>query len=149
MSKSLAHDYQHQGLTAPRDSDIQMPGGNTVSRDRQPTVNLSNLNGLKGMGGSEWPAFNQVLFTTTVDTFSNHNVDPSFRAAAVGAALASFNPVDELEGMIAAQTVALHFTAMECFRRAATPGQTPEAASKLRKDGANLARAMTDMIDAL
>jgi hypothetical protein len=126
-----------------------MPGGNTVSRDRHPTVNLSNLNGLKGMGGSEWPAFNQVLFTTTVDASSNHNVEPSFRAAGVGAALAAFKPVDEIEGMIAAQAVALHFTAMECFRRAATPGQTPEAASKLRKDGANLARAMTDMIDAL
>ena len=29
------------------------------------------------------------------------------------------------------------------------PGQTSEVASKLRKDGANMARAMTDMLDAM
>jgi hypothetical protein len=51
--------------------------------------------------------------------------------------------------MIAAQAVAMHHAAMECFRRALIPGQHPDAASKLRKDGANLARAVTDMIEAL
>jgi hypothetical protein len=51
--------------------------------------------------------------------------------------------------MIAAQAVALHHAAMECFRRAALPGHAPEIASKLRKDGANMARGMTDMLDAL
>jgi hypothetical protein len=53
------------------------------------------------------------------------------------------------EGMIAGQCVALHFGAMECLRRAILPDQHPDIASKLRKDGANLARAMTDMIEAL
>jgi hypothetical protein len=65
------------------------------------------------------------------------------------AALAAFKPVDEIEGMIAAQAVALHHAAMECFRRAILDGQPADTASKLRRDGANLARGMTDMLDAL
>ena len=51
--------------------------------------------------------------------------------------------------MIAAQAVALHGAAMECLRRALLPGQPSEVASKLRKDAANMARAMTDMLDAM
>ena len=65
------------------------------------------------------------------------------------AALRAFKPTDEIEGMLAAQTMAMHFGAMECFRRAMVHDQHPEVASKLRKDGANLARGMTDMLDAL
>lgn len=71
------------------------------------------------------------------------------RIAFASAALAAFKPTDELEGMLAAQAVALHHTAMECLRRAMLPDQHPDVASKLRKDGANLARGMTDMLDAL
>ena len=65
------------------------------------------------------------------------------------AVLAAFKPADEIEGMIAAQAVSLHHAAMECFRWAILPDQPPEIASKLRKDGANAARAMADMLDAL
>jgi hypothetical protein len=64
-------------------------------------------------------------------------------------ALIAFKPKDEIEGMLAAQAVALHFGAMECLRRAMHKDQPFDIASKLRKDGANLARAMTDMLDAL
>src|ERR1700728_4039002 len=80
------------------------------------------------------------------------NTDPNAapqRVAAVSAALAGFKPTDEIEGMIASQAVALHHAAMECFRRALIPDQHPDAASRLRKDGANLSRAMTDMVDAM
>ena len=64
-------------------------------------------------------------------------------------ALGAFKPQDEIEGMIAAQAVALHFGAMEALRRSMLPDQPSEIAARLRKDGANLARAMTDMVDAL
>ena len=43
----------------------------------------------------------------------------------------------------------MHLGAIECFRRALHPGQPADVASKLRKDGANLARAMTEMLDTL
>jgi hypothetical protein len=62
---------------------------------------------------------------------------------------AAFKPTDEIEGMLAAQAMAMHHASMECSRRAMLPEQPFEVASKLRKDAANMARAMTDMLDAL
>jgi hypothetical protein len=67
----------------------------------------------------------------------------------VCAALATFKPTDEIEDMLAAQAVAMHFGSLECFRRAMLPDQHPDATSKLRKDSANLARGMTDLLEAL
>ena len=52
-------------------------------------------------------------------------------------------------GMLAAQAVALHAGGMECLRRAMIPDQPAEFASKLRKDGANLLRSMTEMLEVL
>ena len=40
------------------------------------------------------------------------------RSGATGAALAGVGPKDELEGMMAAQLIAAHNAAMECYRRA-------------------------------
>ena len=128
---------------------IRLPGGNTISHDRPPYLTIAPRNGLKVMGGSDWPEFNDVLLKSVAATC---NTDPNTvpqRVAAVSAALAAFKPTDEIEGMLAGQAVAMHLGAMECFRRALIPDQHPDAASKLRKDGANLARAMTDMLDAL
>ena len=129
---------------------IKLPGGNTLSRDRQPVLTAAPPNGLKVMAGSELPEFNHALLNATVATIFGHDPDAAaLRVAAATAALAAFKPTDEIEGMIAAQAVALHHAAMECFRRAALPGHAPEVASRLRKDGANMARGMTDMLDAL
>jgi hypothetical protein len=137
--------------------EIKLPGGNVVSsevdrRSGRPSVavTVAPPNGLKVMGGSEWPEFNQALLEATLATIpdNNPNATPN-RFAAASAALAAFKPVDELEGMLAAQAVAMHHTATECFRRALIADQPADVASKLRKDGANLARGMTDMLDAL
>ena len=65
------------------------------------------------------------------------------------AALRAFKPRDEIEGLLAAQAVALHFGVMECLRRAMIPAQPFDMATKLRRDAANLSRAMTEMLDAL
>jgi hypothetical protein len=130
-------------------SPIKLPGGNTLSRDRHPTLNTS-LAGLKALGGSDWPEFNRALLNATVAVFPPQDPDAvSPHVAATSAALAAFKPADEIEAMIGAQVVALHHVSMECLRRAMVSGQIPEVASKLRKDGANLARAMTDMLVAL
>ena len=110
-------------------------------------------NRLAKAGGSKVPSFNGAMFQKVIGTAScldaTDPMAPVRSAAAAYAALAAFKAVDEVEGMIAAQAVALHHAAMECLRRALVPGQMPDVASKLRKDGANLARAMTDMLDAL
>lgn len=50
---------------------------------------------------------------------------------------------------MAAQAVALHHAAMECFRRAMMPGQSFDVADRLRRQGANLSRAMVDMAEAI
>lgn len=67
----------------------------------------------------------------------------------VAAALLAFEPRDEIEGMLAAQAVALHEVAMSCFRRAALPDQPWDVASRLRRDGAKLVRTFTDVLAAL
>jgi hypothetical protein len=136
--------------------DIKIPGGavsSVVDRQTQATVvrlTTDQPNGLKSLAGSTLPEFNEVLVNATVATIPNTSPDSSpKRVAFVAAALAAFKPTDELEGLLAAQGVALHLGAMECFRRAMLPDQHPDVASKLRKDGANLARGMTDMLEAL
>jgi hypothetical protein len=134
----------------PASKVIRLPGGNSVSHERPPAITMARPNGLKVVGGSEWPEFNQALMESTLATLAKYNPETvSLRIAATTAALAAFKPTDEIEAMIAAQCVALHHASMECFRRAVIPGQTSDVASKLRKDGANLARAMTEMLVAL
>lgn len=106
----------------------------------------------KAMGGSESAKFNMVIFRETMGTVWTHGGEHDGleqRMGAVLAAMAAFKAADEIEGMLAAQTVAMHFGAMECFRRAMIPEQGADMAAKLRKDGANLARGMTDMLAAL
>jgi hypothetical protein len=108
---------------------------------------------LKPLAGSDDPRFNNVLLNAVAQTlWLPSGVEDEHCADFIGAALAAvrgFNPRDEAEGMMAAQAVALHHAAMECFRRAMLPGQTPEVADKLRRQGANLARAMVDMAEAI
>jgi hypothetical protein len=108
------------------------------------------LGGLREFGGSDWPEFNRALVKATLATVPPTDADGmDLRIAAACAALAAFAPKDEIEAMVAAQAVALHQATMECLRRAMLAGQSFEVASKLRKDGANLARSMTDMLHAL
>lgn len=107
---------------------------------------------LRQMGGSKVDAFNSVILRETLSTVWCPNTEDdnqAKRVATVAAALSAFEPKDEIEGMLAAQAVALHFGAMECLRRAMIHEQPFEVATKLRKDGANLARGMTDMLEAI
>jgi hypothetical protein len=126
-----------------------------IGKNGQPTIVATDgpENHFAKAGGSKVPSFNQFLvhevmrLLACLDTKDPYA--PARSAAAAYAALAAFAPTDEVEGMIAGQCVALHHMAMECFRRAMLPGQAAEVASKLRKDGANMARAMTDMLVAM
>lgn len=114
---------------------------------------------LKAVGGSDLPQFNKLVLREVLGTawLPVHEEGSelekedgrAIRAAATIAAMKAFAPTDEIEGMIAAQATAMHFGAMECFRRAMIPEQPAEMGTKLRKDGANLARGMTDMLAAL
>lgn len=114
---------------------------------------------LKAVGGSDLVQFNTLLLREVLGTAwypahaegsENEKEDgQEVRAAATIAAMKAFAPTDEVEGMIAAQATAMHFGAMECFRHSMLREQPFEISTKLRKDGANLARGMTEMVAAL
>lgn len=121
----------------------------TAARESAGVVEVEGRSPFKGMSGPDHHQFNMVLFRRVIDTMQGSQKTEGDSIAAASAALAAFKPTDEIEGMIAAQAVAMHHGAMECFRRALLTDQPAEIAAKLRKDGANLSRAMTDMLDAL
>lgn len=103
--------------------------------------------------GSDNTAFNRHLLSAVGSTlWFPEGTPPEQIVAATAAALSAvqgFAPRDPVEGMMAAQAVALHHAAMECFRRAMVPGQPSEVAERLRRQGANLSRAMVDMAEAI
>src|SRR3954451_17739525 len=90
-----------------------------------------SLNQFRQMGGSKVDGFNNIILRETLSTVWCPNTEDDNQSklmATVAAALAAFEPKDEIEGMLAAQAVALHFGAMECFRRAMIKikrGETP------------------------
>lgn len=108
---------------------------------------------LKRIAGSKSRAFNNMLANAVVATLwlppNLPEESKSDRLTAAIMAMVAFKPEDEIEGMIAAQAVAMHHGSMECFRRAMIPEQPADVAARLRKDGASLARGMTEMIEAL
>jgi hypothetical protein len=76
---------------------------------------------LKQIGGSRSDDWNNILANQTVQALWLKHSDPETRDKQYGAtvaALVGVGPKDELEGMIAAQLIAAHNAAMECYRRA-------------------------------
>ena len=137
----------------------QLPAGVQMAQGLDGTRDVVRLDEAKkdaftDCGGSKSQAFNVTMFREVLGCLwvSNAKVDDAATTRmmlAANAAMKSFKPADEIEGMIAAQAVALHFTAMECLRRANIAEQPFEIAARLRKDAANMMRTMTDMLEAL
>jgi hypothetical protein len=118
-------------------------------KDRDP----EGLDGLKWAAGSISDKFNSVLLNSVIEACwcppgrPKESRDERYTMAL--GAMAAFKPQDEIEGMIAAQAVAMHLGVMECCRRSMIPGQPEDSAARLRKDGASLARGMVEMVAAL
>src|ERR1700686_4935388 len=64
-------------------------------------------------------------------------------------ALAGIGPQDELEGMIAAQLLAAHNAAMECYRRAMIAEQTFEGRQEALNQANKLSRTYAVLVDTL
>jgi hypothetical protein len=82
---------------------------------------------LKSIGGSKSDDWNNLLANQAVQALWLKNSDPETRDKqykATVAALVGIGPKDELEGMMAAQLIAAHNAAMECYRRAMIGEQT-------------------------
>jgi hypothetical protein len=102
--------------------------------------------------GGRTERFNDVMMQRVAGTLWLKNAEGQDRERIIGAAfdaMAGFEPRDEVEGMMAAQAVALHNAAMECMRRAMLAEQPFELASRMRKEATSLSRAMVDMAAAI
>jgi hypothetical protein len=110
-------------------------------------------NRLKSLGGSESDGFNTVTLNAVVSSLwapANCSEEDRQRyLAAALTAMGAFKPADEIEGMLAAQAIAMHHASMECSRRAMHPDQPFEAAQGFRKAAANASRTFTELLSAL
>ena len=117
--------------------------------DREP----EDYSSLQPIGGSKHRPFNNIVLNQVLQClWTPENLAQNERQnrwAAAMAAMRGFQPRDEVEGMMAAQAIALHSGAMECLRRAMIPEQPGEAATQLRRQGANLSRSFVEMVAAL
>jgi hypothetical protein len=76
---------------------------------------------LKRIGGSQSDHWNNVLGNQALQSLWIKHSDKEARDGQYGATIAGLigiGPKDEIEGMIAAQLIAAHNAAMECYRRA-------------------------------
>jgi hypothetical protein len=71
------------------------------------------------------------------------------QAQAAADALIGIGPKDEIEGMLAAQMLAAHDAAMECYRRAMHPGQPFECRREALNQANKLSRTCTTLVEAL
>jgi hypothetical protein len=76
---------------------------------------------------------------------------PDFAAhgSSHGAAMIGIKPSDEIEGMLAAQMVATHNAAMECFRRAMLREQSFEGRRENLTQANKLTRSCAMLLEAL
>lgn len=108
--------------------------------------------GLKGIGGSQSDRWNFILANQAVQALWVKNSSPGERTnqlKATIAALTGISPKDELEGMIAAQLIAAHNAAMECYRRAMIGEQTFEGRRENLAQANKLSRTYAALLEAL
>lgn len=107
---------------------------------------------LKQLGGSRSDDWNNILANQAIQTLWLKHSDEETRDQQYGAtlfALIGVGPKDELEGMIAAQLLAAHNAAMECYRRAMLAEQTFEGRRESLNQANKLSRTYSVLLDAL
>ena len=133
---------------------MEISGSSAVSRGLpQSSAPATKPKGFK-TGGTRSDAFNEAQLRPVLVCLQPHlgpTQDGSGETEALSAiaALQAFAPRDAIEGMIAAQAVAAHHTAMECLRRACQRGESPEVASRLRRDAAAMNRSFAELVMTL
>jgi hypothetical protein len=127
-----------------------------MTAKKKPEVEVHDLSkrrgALKAIGGSMSDDWNNIVANQTIQTLWLRSSDAEQirrqRHAAVDA-LIGINPADELEGMIAAQLLAAHNSAMECYRRAMLVEQTFEGYRENLNQANKLGRTYAVLLDAL
>jgi hypothetical protein len=107
---------------------------------------------LKRLGGSSSDDWNSRVANDVIGTLWLKNSDEKTRHRQMTAAvdgLIGINPRDELEGMMAAQLIASHHAAIECYRRAMIGEQTFEGRRENLNQANKLSRSFSTLLDAL
>ena len=123
----------------------------------EPDVYVHDLSKLKGelkrIGGSMSDDWNNILANQAIQTiwfFENTDSEEIRRQRhATVNALIGIKPMDEIEGMIAAQLVACHNASMECHRRAMIPKQTFEGRRDNLNQANKLSRTYASLVESL
>lgn len=127
------------------------------SKANVPTINIihkpaEQKGKLKPIGGSQSDHWNNSLVNQVVQalwTGHSDEAEQSEQCSATVAALVGIKPQDELEGMMAAQLIAAHNAAMECYRRAMISEQTFEGRRENLNQATKLSRTWTSLLTAL
>jgi hypothetical protein len=107
---------------------------------------------LKSIGGSKSDHWNNILANQAVNTLWVGHADKDTRdrqCSATVMALVGIAPKDEIEAMIAAQLIAAHNAAMECYRRAMSSEQTFEGRRENLNQANKLSRSYAVLLEAL
>lgn len=120
------------------------------------TLDLSSPEATQGtfkrIAGSQSDAFNTIVINQAFSSLWRAHADAEGRdklllAAAV--AMGGVQPRDEVEGMLAAQLVATHSAAMECYRRAMIEEQSFEGRRENLNQANKLVRSYASLLEAL
>jgi hypothetical protein len=107
---------------------------------------------LKSMGGSGSDTWNKLIANPAVNClWTKHSEEEHKNSQFQGtiSGLIGIGPRDELEGMMAAQLIAAHNAAMECYRRAMLPEQTFEGRREALTQANKLSRTYATLVEAL
>ena len=107
---------------------------------------------LKNIGGSQSDHWNNTLANQAMDALWIKHSNAEQRDRQLGATIAALMgiaPKDEIEGMMAAQLVAAHNAAMECYRRAMIGEQSFEGRRENLTQANKLSRTYAALVEAL
>jgi hypothetical protein len=131
--------------------------GKKTAKGKEPTTVVAHdpedrKGTLKSIGGSQSDHWNNTLANQAVQALWVKNSEAAERDRqmnATVAALVGIGPKDELEGMMAAQLIAAHNAAMECYRRAMIGEQTFEGRRENLNQANKLSRTWATLLEAL
>ena len=133
-----------------------MTGKSPAKETKPSTVVANDPDELKGtlriIGGSRSDNWNNLLAHQTFQALWLKHSDPETRDrqySATIAVLIGIGPKDELEGMMAAQLIAAHNAAMECYGRAMIGEQTFAGRRENLTQANKLSRTFATLLEAL
>src|SRR5262245_35269192 len=145
------------GSNRNRATEDNVMTGTKPAKETMPSAIVANdpddLKGtLKNLGGSRSDNWNSILLNQTINTLWLKLSDGETREkqfSATLAALIGIGPKDEMEAMMAAQLIAAHNAAMECYRRAMLGEQTFEGRRENLAQANKLSRTYATLLEAL